>query len=413
MEADRAAIRHNIRVMHSDPPWPEKELGLLGLSRRRVERIRRPFRQACVALERVHFSIATALKEEMEAAGGAGAVEDALAARRVDEGSMVLLGTEEQFRAAASACKDISEKVHATVSGVLLTLQRYRRRTFRLTYPRGALEVKDRPLIMGVLNVTPDSFYDGGRYDGVRGAVAHGVKIWKAGADVIDVGGESTRPGAKALAADEEKRRVLEVIRRLSAEVPVPISIDTYKAEVADAAVRAGAKMINDIYGLRREPALAEVAAHHGVPVVLMHIKGEPGTMQENPRYDNIMSEICSHLRRSVEMARGLGIPEDRLLVDPGIGFGKRWEDNLLVLNRLEQLRSLGLPLVVGVSRKSFIGAALGGAPPEARLSGTIGACVVAARNGASVLRVHDPQEVREAMTVAAAVWSERFDVAG
>ncbi|RKY16267.1 MAG: dihydropteroate synthase, partial [Planctomycetota bacterium] len=192
-----------------------------------------------------------------------------------------------------------------------------------------------------------------------------------------------------------------------------PISVDTYKVDVAEAAVSAGARMINDIYGLRREPALAELAAHHNLPLVLMHIRGQPRTMQKNPRYDNLMGEIVDSLRRSVATALRLGVAPEALIIDPGIGFGKSWEDNLRILNRLVQLKTFGLPVLVGVSRKSFIGAVLGKESPKERLYGTLGASAAALVAGASAFRVHDPQEVRETLLVAAAVKQENTNVAG
>ncbi|MCX7702749.1 MAG: dihydropteroate synthase, partial [Planctomycetota bacterium] len=192
----------------------------------------------------------------------------------------------------------------------------------------------------------------------------------------------------------------------------IPLCVDTYKAEVADAALRAGAKMLNDITALKAEPAIGEIAAQHGAPVVLMHIKGEPRTMQNNPSYDNLMSEIIKELRNSISKALACGIPRNKIIIDPGIGFGKKYEHNLTLINRSHQLKSLGYPLLFGVSRKSFIGAVTGKTSPAERLFGTLGACAAAVIGGASILRVHDPQEVRETAMVTKAIITEHLNVA-
>jgi dihydropteroate synthase len=243
--------------------------------------------------------------------------------------------------------------------------------------------------IMGVLNVTPDSFSDGGRFlDPVR-AVQHGIKLAREGAHIIDVGGESTRPGSESIPAAEEKRRVVPVIEALAHEVTVPVCVDTCKAEVAAAALEAGASMINDISALRFDPEMAGVAAAHGVPVILMHMKGTPMDMQVAPHYDDLLGEIHAFLRERVEWAQAQGIAPEKIIVDPGIGFGKTLEHNLLLLRHLGHLRSLGKPVLVGTSRKSFIGRVLD-AGVDRREEGTAATVAVAVWNGADIVRVHD-----------------------
>ncbi len=247
-----------------------------------------------------------------------------------------------------------------------------------------------RTLVMGILNVTPDSFSDGGQFAGTEHALAHARRMLNEGADIIDVGGESTRPGAEPVPAEEEMRRVLPVIERLHALCPAPISVDTCKAAVARAAVAAGARIINDIGGLTLDPEIARVAADTGATLILMHIRGTPRTMQQEIHYDDVVADIVAFLRRQVQVAVDAGVPRERLIVDPGIGFGKRVEHNLEILRRLRELTALGLPILIGTSRKRFIGEVLGGLPPEQRVEGTAATVAVSILNGASIVRVHD-----------------------
>jgi dihydropteroate synthase len=256
---------------------------------------------------------------------------------------------------------------------------------------------------MGILNVTPDSFYDGGRFLLPEEAKERGAALAREGADIVDVGGESTRPGAEEVPEDEEIARVVPVIRGLAGAGGVPISIDTRKSAVAAAAVEAGATVINDVTGLLHDPEIARVAAANGSGLVLNHIRGTPGDMQRNPGYDDPVSEVYDELARSVDAALGADVAEEKIVVDPGIGFGKRLEDNLLVLRHLSELRSLGFPILVGPSRKSFLGEILD-LPVGERLEGTIGAAAAAVRNGADVLRVHDVRSVARAVRVVEAI---------
>jgi len=242
---------------------------------------------------------------------------------------------------------------------------------------------------MGVLNVTPDSFSDGGLFLDPGRACEHAHRMVEEGADLIDVGGESTRPGALPVPLEEELKRVLPVVKRLSKELKVPLSVDTYKAEVAEAALGEGADLVNDIGALRLDPRMASVVAKAQAGVVLMHMKGSPRTMQENPTYEDLIGEVLTFLRTRVEVAEEAGIEPSAILVDPGIGFGKRVEHNLLLLKRLSEFQVLGKPILIGPSRKSFIGAVLK-LPVEERLEGTAAAVAVAVLNGAEVVRVHD-----------------------
>ena len=275
------------------------------------------------------------------------------------------------------------------------------RRRFVFTLPRAKLVLGPRTLLMGVLNVTPDSFSDGGRFFDPDKAAAHALAMQRAGADLIDIGGESTRPGSTGVSAAVELRRVLPVLRRLRGRLRVPISIDTAKADVAEAALQAGAQMINDITGLRADPRLAEVAAHHRVPLVLMHIRGTPRTMQKIPFARNILRDVEEGLRRSVERALRAGVRRRQLLIDPGLGFGKTAEQNYEIIQRLRRLARFRLPILIGPSRKTFIGKALGNAPAGDRLLGTAAAVTASILAGAHIVRVHDVREMAEVARVA------------
>jgi dihydropteroate synthase len=256
--------------------------------------------------------------------------------------------------------------------------------------------------LMGVVNVTPDSFSDGGLYLDPEAAIAHGRELAEAGAEILDVGGESTRPGAEVVPAEEELGRVVPVIRGLR-DLGCRISVDTSKAPVAEAALDAGAEIVNDVTALRGDPGMAGLCAGRGAIVVLMHMLGEPRTMQDDPRYDDVVTEVKAFLAGRLEAAVAAGIAEEQVWLDPGIGFGKTGPHNMELLRRLGELRDLGRPLVVGTSRKSFIGGVDGSAADE-RLGGTIASSVIAAAEGAEVLRVHDVSEMRQALTVAAAI---------
>jgi dihydropteroate synthase len=258
--------------------------------------------------------------------------------------------------------------------------------------------------VMGVVNVTPDSFSDGGAYLDSEAAVAHGLELVEEGAQILDVGGESTRPGAEPVGAEEELRRVLPVICGLTARgAQAQISIDTCKAEVAAAAIAAGARMLNDVTALRGDPAMAALAAEAGVEVCLMHMQGEPRTMQLNPHYDDVVGEVKAFLEARMAFAVAAGIAEERILLDPGIGFGKTLEHNLELLRRLDELVALGRPVVLGASRKSFLGRITGREDPAQRVAATVAVNVLGFLRGASVFRVHDVAATVDALKVAAA----------
>jgi len=276
---------------------------------------------------------------------------------------------------------------------------------FRLKLPSRALELGERTLVMGVLNVTPDSFSDGGEFLQPERAIEHAYSIERAGADLLDIGGESTRPGSAETPPAEELDRILPVLEALRGRLKIPISVDTRRASVAEIALRAGAELLNDVSGLRSDPRIAEVAARHGVPLILMHMRGEPRTMQTVGFARDVMKDVVQGLSRSVAAARKSGVAKSQLILDPGIGFGKSFAQNYELLQKLPQLAKLGYPLLVGTSRKGFLGATLArdGKPasPEERIWGTAATVTASILNGAHIVRVHDVEEMVKVARVA------------
>ena len=303
------------------------------------------------------------------------------------------------------------------------------RRKFRLKLPTRTLVLGERTLVMGILNVTLDSFSDGGRFFDPGAAAAHALEMERQGADILDIGGESTRPGSEGISAEEELRRVLPVLQLLRRKLRIPISIDTQKAVVADAAVAAGAEIINDVSALRSDPALAAVARRHRLPLILMHMRGTPRTMQQGPFARNVLQDVSRGLRAAVARAKKARISKSQLILDPGFGFGKSYEQNFALLAHLPQLAALGCPLLAGTSRKAFLGAALCSAglqpgtraeirkdaalkrgsklpplPPEQRLWGTAATVTAAILGGAHIVRVHDVAEMVQVARIADAI---------
>ncbi len=273
--------------------------------------------------------------------------------------------------------------------------------TIRCSHAR--LRYQGRPLVMGVLNVTPDSFSDGGAYLDPEAAVAHGIRMAEEGADLLDIGGESTRPGSRGVTAEEERRRVLPVITRLAKRVRVPIAIDTSKADVAARAVDAGASIINDVTALQGDPQMASVAARGRTAVILMHMRGTPRTMQQQPRYHDVVKDVTQALLSRAHDAEAAGIDRSRILLDPGLGFGKTLTHNLALMRHLPSFVSLGFPIVIGPSRKSFIGKTLDSGV-EDRLAGTLACVAQAQRCGVHMVRVHDVQPAVHLLTMLDAI---------
>ena len=272
------------------------------------------------------------------------------------------------------------------------------RKLFRLKMPSGMLVLGERTLVMGVLNVTPDSFSDGGKFFRVADAVQAALEMERAGADILDIGAESTRPGSTGISGEEELERLLPVLQGLRGRLKIPISIDTQKARVAEMAIGAGAEMLNDISGLRHDPKMAEVAARTGVPIVLMHMRGTPRTMQREPWARDVMKDVSRGLRESVDIARRAGVRKSKIILDPGIGFGKSFAQNYELLAKLPTLVKLGYPLLVGTSRKGFLGATMArdgkSLPAEERIWGTAATVAASILQGAHIVRVHDVEEM-------------------
>jgi len=258
----------------------------------------------------------------------------------------------------------------------------------------------ERPtLVMGILNVTPDSFSDGGKFYSTNDAFNHALKMIQDGADIIDIGGESTRPGADSLDDDEEMSRIIPVIQALRKESDILLSIDTYKSSVAEKAIEAGANIINDISGLCFDPKMVSLVADKNVPVVIMHIKGTPKTMQENPVYGDLIGELKAFLLKQIQLAKKNGVKQSQMILDPGIGFGKKYDDNFTILNQLNEICNLGYPVMIGPSRKSFIGQTLD-LPPGDRVEGTAAAVSAGILNGARIVRVHDVKAMKRVVTI-------------
>lgn len=354
-------------------------------------------------LENVDSRAALIIKQEMLAAGGEAAVcrgVIGLSSRRTD---ILVMGTRRQLQLAMGKLRSQpfgAAAVANELGTVICNLDRGRDHVLKWGSRR--LELGKRTYVMGVLNVTPDSFSDGGRFLDPRKAVERGIQMAAEGADIIDIGGESSRPGAAPVSAQQEKRRVLPVIGALAGKLDVPISIDTYRPETAAAALDAGAEIINDIFGLRKK-GMAGLAARKDVPVVIMHMKGTPRSMQQDPTYDDVLGEIHRFFRKRMEDVMAAGVDPEKTVLDPGIGFGKTVGNNLQILARLGELGGLGRPLLVGVSRKSFIGKILG-TGTDGRLEGGLAAATAAILNGATIIRAHDVEANIRAARLADAI---------
>jgi dihydropteroate synthase len=282
-------------------------------------------------------------------------------------------------------------------------LEKRVRKEYLLKLPKRSIELGRRTLVMGILNVTPDSFSDGGRFFSKDEAVKHALRLVSEGADIIDIGGESTRPGADPVSTQDELDRVIPIIELLKDKIEIPISIDTYKSEVAERAIKAGAEIINDISGLKFDSQLAEVAAKTGATLCLMHTRGTPQIMQKIAPSKDIWKEILSDLKNSISQAGQVGVERSQIIIDPGIGFGKTMDDNLLIINQLDRLNVFSLPILIGTSRKSFIGK-LTDRPQSDRLMGTAASVAISIMHGAHMVRVHDVEPIVETVRISDAI---------
>ncbi|MFB3884209.1 MAG: dihydropteroate synthase [Thermodesulfobacteriota bacterium] len=378
------------------------QMGMVGVDATGMKLMKGKALHFNLRVEGINPRIANLLKQEMLSLGGDAALDKRGLDCSTGQTDSILMGTQKQFEKLVLKLDQypnlrlVGESLRETLENISKT--RYSIRCRKKTYTLGK-----RTLLMGVLNVTPDSFSDGGLFFDQEKAIAHGLRMMEEGADFIDIGGESTRPGSKPLGLEEELRRVIPVIESLAKEGEVPISIDTYKSAVAERAIAAGAEIINDISGLHFDPLLGKVAAKEGVPIVLMHIRGTPETMQKDVHYDSLFSEILQYLKESIRRAESAGVDPQQIIVDPGIGFGKNLEDNLLIIKHMQEFRVLGKPLLLGTSRKTFIGKILN-AEVNGRLEGTLSSIAICAMNGAHIIRCHDVLQARKAVAVADAI---------
>jgi len=345
---------------------------------------------------------ANIIKQEMLARGGEAAAPYELYKLDTRKIDMVLMGTARQFDALLYKLERQPFGLPALAADIKRALDNYTKTPPAVQTGRFSLDLAARTHIMGILNITPDSFSDGGRFFDFDAAFAQAKRMVDDGVDIIDVGGESTRPGAESVSLNEELQRVVPLVERLSAELDVPVSIDTYKPEVARRALDAGASLINDINGLR-DGQMVELAAERAVPVVIVHMQGNPQTMQHKPVYGDVVAEVIDWLDRQAQRVIAAGVAEHNIIVDPGIGFGKTLAHNVELLRRLAEFKSIGFPLLLGTSRKAFIGTILD-LPVEERLEGTLATVVYAISKGAHIVRVHDVRETRRAVAIVDAI---------
>ena len=385
------------------PGHAERELERIGVDRCGIVEMSSKMATLCVALSRLECRQANILKQEMLSLGGDAAVARGTVACSIDRTDCILIGTAKQLarlcrklKAQPFGLPELAGELHQLLARVDAAPSGWKT-------SRRLLSLR-RPLIMGILNLTPDSFSDGGRCSDPDRACEKALQMESEGADIIDIGGESTRPGAAAVPADEELRRIMPVIERLAGTLSCAISVDTWKSAVAARALAAGAEIINDISGCNFDPHMAGLAAESGAGVVLMHTRGRPENMQQDTGYDDLMADITAGLNSSLERAREAGVADSCIALDPGIGFGKSASGNLELVRRLAELSGFGLPVMIGPSRKSFIGTVLGREQTDDRLFGTAAAVALSVSHGASILRVHDVRAMRDVADMAHAV---------
>ena len=353
-------------------------------------------------VEGIEPRTANLLKQEMLSLGGDVAVDGRGLDCSTQQTDAILMGTQKNFEKLILKLEQYPD-LHLIGQSIKETIKNISKTHYSIRCRKRTLTLGKRTLLMGVLNVTPDSFSDGGFFFDKERAIAHGLRMVEEGADILDIGGESTRPGSKPLELEEELRRVIPVIESLVKEVEVAISIDTYKSTVAQRAIEAGAEIINDISGLHFDKSLAQVAAKEDIPLVLMHIRGTPETMQKDVHYGSLFSEILQYLKESIQRAESAGLDPRQIIIDPGIGFGKSVEDNLLIIKNLFEFRILGKPILLGTSRKSFIGKILNTEVGD-RLEGTLSSIAIGVLNGAHIIRSHDVLQAKKAIAVADAI---------
>ena len=374
----------------------KRHLGELDLSTDDIEKLSDSFLYFTIKLEGIDTRAANIMKSTLETLGGGIAMNRGALDFTERETNVILSGSRRTLQLLAARLRDQPYGLAAVSSEILDCITGGNK---TISWGTRTLDFTHKTYVMGILNSTPDSFYPGSRSATIKEAMKNAREMISAGVDIIDVGGESTRPGSEPVPEDEEIRRVIPVVQALRAESDVIVSVDTRRKEIAERALDAGADIINDISGLRHNEDLARLVARRKVPVVLMHMRGTPKNMQKNPYYRNTMSEILRELQQSIAAAIGAGIAPEMIIVDPGIGFGKRIQDNLRIIRELASLKSLAFPILVGLSRKGFIGEILD-RPVEKRLIGTVTANTLAILNGANIIRVHDVADAVEMVKI-------------
>jgi len=357
-----------------------------------------------ILLESQPCKVANIIKQEMLSVGGDAAVARGSVSCSVPASDILIMGTIKQILAMVIKIEKQPFGLNSIAANIRELLKNISQKEYILKTFRREIQLGKKTLIMGILNVTPDSFSDGGLFYSQQSAIERGLQMVDEGADIIDIGGESSRPGAASVSANTELKRVLPVIDRLVKQIKIPISIDTKKAQVARLAVGAGAEIVNDISALHADKKMTKTVKDTGAAVILMHMRGNPQNMQKGKLvYNNLMAEIADYLKESSEKALREGIEKDRLVIDPGIGFGKTPDDNYKIVKNLSQLQVLGMPIMVGTSRKSFLGKVTGGEPGE-RMEGTAATVAAAIMNGCHIIRVHDVAVMKKVAVVTDAI---------
>lgn len=356
-----------------------------------------------IKLDGITCTQANILKQEMLSLGGDAAVSKGVVSFSLERTDCILMGTVKQFERLSRKLRIQPFGLKALAAEISALIHSIKSFPPPLKTKKTTLEFGKRSFVMGILNVTPNSFSEKGAHFDADTAVRRGMEMADEGADIIDVGGESTRPGAEPVSTEDELNRIIPVIERLATRVNIPISIDTYKAEVAKKALEAGADIVNDISGLRFDPAMAGIVADHNAAVIIMHIKGTPRDMQVSPTYQSLIQEVIGYLEESIRMAEAAGVAPDKIVVDPGIGFGKTLGHNLTIMKNLEAFKALGKPILLGTSRKSFIGK-ITGTEVDERVIGTAATVAIGVLKGANIVRVHDVKEGLQAVRMADAI---------
>lgn len=382
-----------------------EELKKVGVDPHGIEAMAPKMMTANILIEDVECKVANIMKQEMLSIGGDAAVARGSVSCSIEKTDAIIIGTTKQIERFADKISSQPFGLSRISGDIRKLFDNISRNSFTLKTPKREIALGDHTLIMGIINVTPDSFSDGGIFSTASEAVEHGVKMVEEGADILDVGGESSRPGSDTVSTEDELKRIIPVIKGLQKEVSVPVSIDTTKADVARIAVDSGAEIINDISAMRFDKEMSKVAAELGTPVILMHMRGTPKNMQEGDlTYQSLRREIIEFLKNRIEKAKSCGIDIENIIIDPGIGFGKTAGDNLRILKYLKELKTLGRPILVGTSRKAFIGKITGEEVPQMRISGTAATVAAAIMNGANIIRVHDVKTMKHVAMMADAI---------